>query len=262
MWFTSIVKFSLFLFIFNSTIIYAKPLELTFAFQNTINYPYQTENNNNINWNKPGILLEMLKLVEKKINIKIHFKRFPWKRALFELKEGNVDGLFEASFKKKRLEFGLYPLKNGKVDEQRRTNYNSYYLYKRKKSKLSWNGIFFKYASKGICAEREYSIVDDLRKKGVIVLELSETTKCLLLLNSNKVDGVAALQLAGDTIIKKNKNMSNIVKVKPSLSTKAYYLMLSHQFVKKHPKIAEIIWDTIAEVRESQDMELINKKYF
>ena len=52
------------------------------------------------------------------------------------------------------------------------------------------------------------------------------------------------------------------MKVKTALKTKAYYLMLSHQFIKKYPEFSEVIWDTIEEVRESEEMSVINKKYY
>lgn len=254
--------FTIIIFIFN-TAIYAQPEKITFAYQNTINYPYQTGNSNTINWDKPGTLIEMFKIVEKKLGIKIDFIRVPWKRALFYLENGKVDGLFEASYKEKRLVFGEYPMKDRKVDIQRRTNYNSYYLYTRSDSKLQWDGKKISNIGRGICAEREYSIVDDLRKMGVAVHEFDNTTKCMTLLKNKRVDGVAALELAGDSILSKDKeNYKKIVKEKMALKTKAYYLMLSHQFIKKYPKTSEVIWNTIAEVRESNEMEVINKKYY
>jgi len=245
------------------SILYANPVNITFAYQNTNNYPYQTQNSNTTNWDKPGTLVEMLKIVEKNMNIKISFIRVPWKRALFDLRDGTVDGLFEASYKEKRLKYGLYPTKNNKIDETRRTNYNSYFVYKLKDSELSWDGTSFKNNNQGICAEREYSIVDDLRNKGVIVHEFNTTTKCMELLSNGRVDGVAALELAGDSILNQNKNMfKNIIKVEPALKTKVYYLMFSHQFIQKYPKFSEEIWDMVEKVRESQEMKIINRKYF
>jgi len=240
----------------------AKPDTITFAYQNSHNYPFQTGTGANINWGKPGLLLEMLKIVEKEIDIKIKFVRFPWKRALFELKSGKVDGLFEASYKKKRLDFGKYPLKNGKIDTNRRTNYNSYFLYTLSGSDVQWDGINIKNLKKGICAEREYSIVDDLRRSGIAVHEQNNTKKCLELLNNNRIDAVAALEMATDKILEQEQSkFKNLKKLQPALKNKVYHLMLSHQFTKKYPELSEYIWDTLEKVRNSNEMMDIRKKY-
>lgn len=66
-----------------------------------------------------------------------------------------------------------------------------------------------------------------------------------------------------DSILRENKKkFGNIIKVKPPLKTKTYYLMLSHQFIENHPELSEAIWDAIAGVRESDKMKQLNKKYF
>jgi len=246
-----------------TSISYAKKTELLFAYQNSDNYPFQTGNSQDIDWGKPGIILELLKIVEKEADIKINFKRLPWKRALFELKNGHVDGVFAASYKSKRLAFGAYPKNNGKVDESRRTHVNSYSLYTLKKSKVTWDGKTFKNLSTHVCAERAYSIVDDLQKMGVKVYEVNNTKKCMELLANGRVEAVAALELAGDAILKNQKNLYvKIQKLQPTLKTKAYFLMLSHKLVEKESGISKKIWDTIKAVRESKEMMDINAKYF
>ncbi len=240
---------------------YSKPHKIIIAYQNTDNYPFQTQNSQETNWRKPGVLLEMFKIVERKLKIKIDFKRYPWKRALFEMKHGKIQGVFSASYKSNRLEFGRYPRDGDKMDVNRRTHYNSYSLYKRSSSNISWNGKILKNITKNICAERAYSIVDDLKKMGFDVYEVSYTSKCIELLYNKRVDAFAALELAGDSLLTQNK-YQNIVKITPALKTKAYYLMFSHQFVEKYPKLSEQIWDTIQVVRDSKEMKSIYKKYF
>lgn len=50
-----------------------------------------------------------------------------------------------------------------------------------------------------------------------------------------------------------------IKKLTPPLKTKPYFLMLSHQFVKKHPIVAEEIWDMVEQVREQITTNVANK---
>lgn len=67
--------------------------------------------------------------------------------------------------------------------------------------------------------------------------------------------------VTGDSLLKiAPEKFKRIVKVTPPIKTKPYYLMLSHQFVKKHPQLAEKIWDTIEIIRESQ-FDRISAKY-
>ncbi len=253
----------LFLFLSVSLVVHSEPLKVNFGYQDSSNYPFQTGDGRHINMEKPGIAVEMLRLIQKKVNIDIVFKRLPWPRGLVELKTGKIDGLFNASYKPKRLEFGAYPMKNGQIDLDRYSYNNSYCLYKIKGSAISWDGIKFDNLNKGIIVVRGFSIVDDLNKMGIIVYETNNTTKCMNLLVYGRADGVASLELAGDAILRGNESkFGTIVKVKPPLKTKAYYLMLSHQFVEKHSELAETIWDAIAEVRESDKLKMLNKKYF
>lgn len=240
----------------------ADTVAVTFGYQDSSNYPYQTGDGARINWEKPGVAVEHLQHVEKMMNIRIRFKRFPWKRGLVWLQEGNIDGLFSASYKPERTVFGAYPVKRGQVDQDRRSYYNTYYLYKIKGSPLSWDGKAFDNLKFGLSAVRGFSIVSDLKKMGILVHEFNNTTKCMNLLIQGRVDGVAALELAGDSIVSENqRRFERVTKVEPALKRKAYYLMLSHQFIEKHPDLSETIWHAIATVRESDVMKTIHKKY-
>ncbi len=240
----------------------SEPLKVKFAYQYSSNYPFQT-GEGTIDWKKPGIAVELLMLAGKKLDIDIEFTRVPWKRGLHELKEGQTDGLFNASFKTKRLEYGAYPMKGGVADQNRKSYSNSYVLYKIKGSPVQWDGKTFKNLNTPIVTTRGFSIVDDLIKMGIKVREANSTLLNFKMLANGRVDGVAALELAGDFILDKNKEQfSNIEKALPPIKTKPYYLMLSHQFIKKNPKLAEEIWNTVAVVRESEEFRQITGKYF
>ena len=63
----------------------ANPLKL--GFQDTDNTPYQLGEGSTINWEKPGIAVELIKAVVTKLNLNAEFRRLPWKRGLEALKE-------------------------------------------------------------------------------------------------------------------------------------------------------------------------------
>ncbi len=198
--------------------------------------------------------------------IKIEFKRMPWKRCKAELKKGKVDGIFNASFKVKRMKLGVYPMKNGHPDESKRITYISYVLYALNTSPIEWdekNKKIYGINSK-ICAPMGYSIVDDFKKWEIPVYERYTTHDCLksLIINFNRVSGVAALELAGDYYLRiYSEKFKNIIKISPPIVKKAYYLMLSHQFNNKASHISKKIWDTISEIRETEFDNTL-KKYF
>jgi polar amino acid transport system substrate-binding protein len=260
-----LIKIALtFILSLTTSLAFANDVELIFGFQDSSNYPFQTGEGSEINWQKPGLAVEMLQMVGKRLNINISFKRFPWKRGLYQLKTASIDGLFSASYNTERLEFGAYPMKNGKINESRRSYDNSYYLYKHKDSTVSWDGErFSNLSNQGLASIRGFSIVNDLRKRGLKVNEFNNTIKCLEMLVIKRVDGVASLELATDSILKNNTlEFENIEKVSPALKRKPYYLMLSHQFTERHPDLAEAIWKTISEIRTSDDFKQLLGKYF
>lgn len=250
-------------FLFFSTATQAGQKEIHLGFQDSANFPFQIGNGEKIYWEKPGIAVELLSLVIKKLNLKVTFKRLPWKRGLAYLKSGKIDGLFNASYKKKRLEYGRYPMKAGHVDPDRRSYSNSYVLYKIKDTPVFWDGKKILNLTKAVGAVRGFSIVADLKKIGIKIEETKNTMTNFKKLLINRIDAVAALELSGDAIIRKRPTQfKTIEKLQPVLKTKDYYLMLSHQFSSANPEITEAVWDMIEIVRESQAFKQTMEKYF
>ena len=240
----------------------SKSVIVHFAYQDTSNFPYQTGEGSAIDWSKPGLAVDLLMLVDQKLDIEILFQRLPWKRGLVHLQQGRIDGLFNASFKSERLECGVYPMKEGKLDEHRRSYSNTYVFYKRKDSPLTWDGKVLTHLSRPIGAPFGFSVVDDLKQLGAQVEEVKNTETNFKKLLSGRIDGVATLEAEGDFMLEtQGKHYGDIEKVKPAIKVKAYYLMLSYQFVAAHPELSEDIWDMIAIVRESNEFKQLATKY-
>lgn len=259
-------------YLVTSMSLYCAPVEVLFAYEDQHNFPFYMYSGKQIHKRTPGVSVELLRLLEKKLDIKVKFKRMSWNKCKEKLQKGEVDGIFNASFKKKRMKLGAYPMIDDKPDTTKRITTISYALYVYKDSKIEWNPKTktFKNLNGKIGAPTGYSIVDNLRKWGAEVDEQEANT----VINFNKllfgikmktkhqVAAVATLDLAGDFYLKlKYSDFRDIKKVEPPLVSKPYYLMLSHQFVKKHPKLAKDIWKTIAELRETE-LDNILKKYF
>ncbi len=113
------------------------PEQITIAFEDADNYPWQFPD-------KTGLNFEMLKIVEKNLGIKFVYQPLPWKRCLEIIKENKVDAVLNASFKKDRLEIAVYPTKsNGEIDPSKQLHTEGYALYILKDSKIGWDGEKF-----------------------------------------------------------------------------------------------------------------------
>ena len=236
--------------------------ELTFACENKQDFPTIMGDADTVDAAKPGMGVVAIKMLEKKLGVKIKVIRLPWKRCLLHLEQGKVDGVFTASFKEKRKVHGRYPEKDGKVDVDRRYSSASYSLYKMKGSKVGFDGEKFLNITGSVGAPRGYSIVDDLKKKGLTIDPGPSTTKDFSKMLKGRLQAVAALEMTGDFYLMSNKDFgSKIEKVTPNIVMKPYYFMLSNQLYAKDKALCEKIFDTIAEIRESADYKMNLKDY-
>jgi len=236
--------------------------KLTIACENKQDFPTIMGNTDTIDAAKPGMGVVAIKMLEKKLGLKIKVVRLPWKRCLLHLEQGKVDGVFTASFKEKRKVHGRYPEKDGAVDVDRRYSSASYSLYKMKGSNVGFDGEKFLNITGAVGAPRGYSIVDDLKKKGLKVDPGPSTEKDFSKMLKGRLQAVAALEMTGDFYLLSNKDYSSkIEKVTPNIVMKPYYFMLSHQFYAKDKALCEKIFDTIAEIREAADYKMNLKDY-
>lgn len=240
----------------------ADPLSILFIYEEKSNPPYSIGDGQTVPAEKPGINVEVLKGLENKLNVRIRFERYNWKRCLKMLESNEADGIFEASFKPDRMSIGVYPIKNGEPDSAKRLMSNSYVLYKMKNSPVQWDGKQFSYLIKPIGAAAAYSIVSDLKEMGVNVMESYTQSDAFKILIKGRLDGVADLETMADLILKGNpEEFKDVVKVSPPIRTKEYYLMFSHRFAEKLPKVMNDIWNELQRVRESGEYDKIAEKY-
>jgi len=256
---SSFLLFSFVIVLFSSYCNANEPLKLTFSYQINEVYPYQMGNGIEIA-SPPGIAIDILKAAAAVVGLDIEFVRYPNKRVQLYLSEGIIDGAFMFSFKKERIGNGRYPLKAGKLDSDRRITTLSYSLYSLKGSSIKWDGENITGLETGeIGAGRGYSIVGDLQKMGIHIVEFNIESKAFAQLNRDRLDAVAAQDTTADPLIKE-MGFSNIQKLEKPLKKKPYFLMLSAKFVDKYPVIAEQLWNAIEQVRE-QVIQKVSHQY-
>ncbi len=110
-----------------------------------------------------------------------------------------------------------------------------------------------------IGANAGYSIVSDLRRRGIEVVEVKTTEQNFMKLQLGRIAGYAQQDITADLIVESGQ-YEEIVKLPIPLATKDYFLMFSHQFMEQHPDIAEQFWTKIGELRDFVTKE-VSPKY-
>jgi polar amino acid transport system substrate-binding protein len=215
-----------------------------------------------IDWSKPGLTLELLKMVEKQVNIQFQFKRMPWKRCLYMVENGLADGTFHASYNPDRAKYGVYPLREGELDSTRAIYKNAYVIYAKKESGVTWNGKALSNLSRPIGTQLSYAIADDLRKMGYEVKEEGSVANNLDKLVADRISAYADMETIVDNILRKHKpKYAAVKKLQPALKEKVYYLLISKGFAAKQPQLTERIWAAVRDVQKTDVYQEILKKY-
>jgi polar amino acid transport system substrate-binding protein len=239
---------------------------LRLATDDTPGTPWIIGGGNRFNDAAPGIEIELYGHMARRLNLRLHLERMPWKRCLAALGQGTIDGIFPASFKPERLKLGAYPMRGGKVDPVRKSRDSAYYLYTLNTLPLNWDGRSFanleQMKKQTIGVPLGWSIVSDLRRMDIDLLEKPRPIDLLSMLERGGLAGVVCLDTVMDTYIDQMPDrFGQIRKVDLPMARKAYYLMLSHAFASRYPTLADRIWDTIAAIKSEELFDKIVARY-
>ncbi|WP_431857468.1 substrate-binding periplasmic protein [Azospirillum sp.] len=215
-----------------------------------------------IDWEKPGLTPELLRLVAVRAGVAFTFERVPWKRGLFLVETGEADGLFQASHLPDRMGVMAFPMKAGRPDPARALMEQRYVLYKRSGSPVAWDGARLTGTDGPVGAISSYSVVDELARLGIPVDEAKTQEHNLDKLVGGRIAAYAGLEAMTDALIAAHPDKyGRLVKVMPPLVSKPYYLVFSRAFYSEHRDVAERIWDAIAEVNASDAFAAIVRRY-
>jgi polar amino acid transport system substrate-binding protein len=221
--------------------------------------PFYMGNGAEIDPGAPGVSVELLRDVAAAAGIDIQFVRLPWARCLKSLQRGEVDAIFNASFKEERQEAGVYPMAGGKPDPARRITTLAYMLYRYKGSPVTWDGHTIGGLGEApVGAQAGYSIIEDLTRMGVKAEESADTATIFKKLASQRIPAAAQLQASGDAAMASGAYPS-IEKLALPLVTKDYFVMFSHQYYDGHREAAERLWAKLAELRDRRSPALFAK---
>jgi polar amino acid transport system substrate-binding protein len=226
---------------------------LTLCFENTDVRPWRTVEGNGLNF-------DLLREAGRRLGLRFEFQALPWKRCLAQLQANEVHGLFAASFASDRLEVGAYP--GGRTpDAAKRMHVDRYVLVRRKGDAVNWDGKAFQNLDGAIGSQLGYSIGAQLRGMGVTVDEGSQNARALV--QKLLAGRLAAAALGGSDatgLMAQDVQLAAQVEVLPvPLVEKPYFLMLSHALLKARPELAQRLWATLEEVRQSPAYRKLEK---
>ena len=214
---------------------------------------------------KPGVTIDIFREAARRLGVTLAFERVPWKRGLFMVETGEADGIFHASFKPERTDFGQYPtLADGKTpDESRAVFYQSYSFFVRRGSGVRFDGKRLTGTDGQVVAvTRGYSVVEDLKNLG-IPFEAERTQVInLAKLEKGRVAAYAELDNMVVPYLEENGGtFTGISKLTPAITEKAYYLLFSKHFYKKKTKLADAFWNEIRNINNSPTINRIIGQY-
>lgn len=223
----------------------------TFLFSSKINILYDEQSDGSIDSSSIWII-KMLNEAGDKNSIEVKFEGAPWARALELLKAGVADGLINASYKKSRVKYAVYPFKNGKLDLNKSLKAPAYYLYKHKDHPLNFDGKNLLHANGEISAIPSYAVVDDLKILNAnLVYGINPNFNLNNVLHKKNI-ATALLESEAEPIIDANLQMKeSIVKISTPIRKKEYFLIYSKKYYNSNQEIANKLWDTIEVLKNS-----------
>lgn len=244
--------------------VFADRPTLRLVYETTPNPPRHLGDGTAIDWRRPGVTLELLKRVGAWLRINVEFKRVPWKRGLLLLETGEADGIFHASYVPDREAIGAYPkTADGRPDESRALFFQSYALFVTAGSPVTWDGTGLGgLEGRPVGATAGYAVIGELERRGVAVEPGRYPSLNLAKLVEGRIAAYAELETMAEALIRRDpERFGSVVKRGPPLLARAYYLMLSHPFVERHPALAEAVWSMIAEIRDAAEFRALEAGY-
>lgn len=223
----------------------AEPRTLTLCFEDTDIPPWRWRN-------RTGHNFRLLDAAGERVGVRFEYRGLPWRRCQSALSRGEVDGAFALSYTPERRAMGVYPPGDPPSSGYRMFS-DGYVLVRRRGDAVHLREGAIVGLIGPVGSQAAYSIVDDLRRKGVPVEEGSPDPMALLrMLAEGRVGAAAlgtskmqALEASGDPVV------ARLETVPEPLVRKDYFLMVSKQSYRRDPALVHALWDAIAGLRDA-----------
>ncbi len=234
---------------------WAAPNSLTIAYSDVESFPYFLKRSTSIP-KDPGISVEIIQMACKELNIQLALKRLPGKRVLASIQDDKVDGGFLFSYKPERARVSVYPMLQGKSNSRLKMDTISYFFYKLKGSPVSWldNNLT---GADNVGVNLGFSVISQLIEMGLSIKEVKSPMESLQILINHRVPVIVAQEYPFQRYWSSHKN--KIEKLYPAVRTKDYFFVFSRSFHEKHEDFTIEFWKKIAEVKNREYENLVDK---
>lgn len=206
-----------------------------------------------------GINYEMAKEAFKRMGVEVEFKVFPWQRMLEMAKNGELDGVMDASYNAERAEFLNYP--------QEPTSVDFIYFYALPDSSISYGGSMDAIKGKKIAAMRGYSFGDAFtkaRKDNLFTVEEGDNFEGnYLKLMEKRVDLMVEYKTLFEYEMKKaGKSVSAVKQLTPPVvSDDKQFLVFSKKSSRANQEFIQKFSAALQEIRKDGTYQKIYNSY-
>ncbi len=211
---------------------------------------------------RPGWFAELSFKAAHQCGVDLSFAFMPWARALEMVKTNNAAAAFNSSYKDERAVYGVYPMKDGQLDDARSSRYYAYYAYTAVDStdqELIRNADV---NGRKIVVERKASIISTLTKNGAQITEIGSYVKMLRLAARKRVDAAVGVGQNFDPILARDPSLAALVKkIEKPIEKKVGYVMFSKKYYEQHKDLVECFWNTSANLKKTDWFKEMRKTY-
>ena len=178
------------------------------------------------------------------------------------MKRGEVQAAFNSSYKADRAEYGAYPLKDGKPDENRAGKRLVYVAYIKRGSNNEKLAEGDKLKGYTVAAERQASIVPELEERGAKVYEVASELTMLRMTANDRVDAAVGIKDNVKPLLDQHPDLAELfIQLEPPIKKNVGYVMFSKIFYQNHRELVECFWSTSAQLRDTEWFETMRATY-
>jgi polar amino acid transport system substrate-binding protein len=219
-------------------------------------YPFSFEQNGV----SKGLHIDIVNLALNNLGHTPTFDPLPWKRCLWITRYGEYDALVGASYKPERAEFLNYPsdASSNSKSEYRITQVE-FSIITSIDNPYEFNGDV-KSIPHPVRATLGYSVVDNLKKQGVFVIETPGDVNSFQMLQRDKKGCIITLPEIANMLMKQSGYQGSFHISNKPFKSKSYFLVFSKKSLVSKAQQKKI-WKEIKKIREDNELmdELLRK---
>ncbi|MCP4021941.1 MAG: transporter substrate-binding domain-containing protein [Desulfobacteraceae bacterium] len=200
-----------------------------------------------------GIHVDIVKKALSNLNYDVQFYPRPWRRCLKEAKTGKYDAVVSASYNQERAQYLIYPedAKTAVKSEWRITQVE-YVLVTHTDSAYNFNGNV-KTLPQPVRAVLGYSIAQDMRSVGLVVVEAPDFINCAIQLVKSQRGSLVTPPQTAQRLSQDDRFKAQLKIHSLPIKSKSYFMVFTVKNQSFSREEMVTIWREIVRLREDQD---------